>query len=403
MNSKSSASGDTVFGNRIKDFRDRKGWKQSLLASKANLTQSEISKIETGTIRICEETIHFLADAFEVPFETLIRNTSYASGLGIHPLANAGIANQTEPIIAYFASALTGLNSEQVKEITELDEKVNHICTNYSHYSIALYRPRLKTSPTDNPDVSSRDVYDIDQERVTSSDLIFLATIFPSLGAGMELQLALQSCTSIILIKKKDQPLSRMVKGCPAIIKIVEYENLSELDAKLVEAMDNLLPAISELRLTHPQQETNFELGNRIKQLRLQRNYKEEQLARLIGVDVDFVTSLENKSEHIINPSLEIIRRIARVLRTSEAYLISGQHVDSTLVEHYDALRAYAEKVDMSRSEENELWANHNQTYKNDFSMVGVKNRAEIGTGKYWKEQAEQLKEQKEKGGRLFY
>jgi hypothetical protein len=74
----------------------------------------------------------------------------------------------------------------------------------------------------------------------------------------MELQLALQSCTSIILIKKKDQPLSRMVKGCPAIIRIVEYENLSELDEKLVEAMDDLLPAISELRLAHPQQETNL-------------------------------------------------------------------------------------------------------------------------------------------------
>jgi 2'-deoxynucleoside 5'-phosphate N-hydrolase len=403
MSNKNNTFGDSIFGNRVKDFRDRKGWKQDKLAGKANLSQSEISKIENGTIRVCEETIHFLADAFEVPFESLIRNTSYAAGLGIHPLANNGTANQSEPMIAYFASALTGLDAEQIKEIVELDEKVQEICTRYFNYSVALYRPRLTTSPTDNPDVSPRDVYDIDQERVVSADLVFFATIFPSLGAGMELQIALQSCTSIILIKKKGQPLSRMVTGCPAIIEIIEYEDLAELNKKLPASMDKLLPTASEARLTHRQQEDNFELGKRIEQLRIQRNYSEERLAKCIGVDEEYIKSLETKSEHIINPSLEITRRIARVLSTSVAYLLSGQHIDSTFVEHSDALRNYAEKTNMSVRELNELWLNHTDTYKNDLSMTGVKNRAEVGTEKYWKEQSEQLKERKEKGGRLFY
>ncbi len=401
MNSKNKASGDNGFAIKIKSLREKKGWKQDKLATAARISQSEISKIENGTIRVSEDTIEALADALEVTTEILIRNTSYASGLGIHPLTNSGIAHQTQPIVSYFASALTGLNPEQIKEVIELDEKVNTICNNYFNYSVALYRPRLKTSPTDNPEVSSREVYDIDQERVASSDLIFLAAIFPSLGAGMELQIALQSCTSIILIKKKTQPLSRMVLGCPAIIKIVEYDSLIELDTKLIEAMNNLLPDISELRLNHPQKESSFELGNRIKQLRLQRNYKEEQLARLIGVDVSFINSLENKSEHIVNPSLEIIRRIAKVFMTSEAYLISGQHVDSTFVDHYDALRVYAKEVNMSFIEVDEIWSNHTHIYKNELSMVGVKNRAEVGTEKYWKGIHQELKE-KEKGGRLF-
>jgi hypothetical protein len=42
-------------------------------------------------------------------------------------------------------------------------------------------------------------------------------------------------------------------------------------------------------------------------------------------------------------------------------------------------------KVNMSRAEENELWANHKQTYKNDLSMVGVKTEQILGvknTGK---------------------
>jgi transcriptional regulator with XRE-family HTH domain len=402
MSNKNSGFGDKVFGDKIKWLREKKGWKQDGLADKAKLSQPEISKIENGFVRGGEETIQKLADAFEVPVKSLVINTSFAANFGIHPLFNTGNTNQSQPIVAYFASALTGLSDEQINEVAELDERVNTFCTEYSHYSVALYRPRLKTSPTGNPDVTPREVYDIDQERVASSDLVFLATIFPSLGAGMEIQLALQSCSSIILLKKKDQSLSRMVTGCPAVIEIVEYSSLAELDEKLAIAMDSLLPRIAELRLTNPQQQASFELGGRVRQLRIQRNYKEEQLARLVGVDTSYINSLESKPEHIINPSLEIIRRIAKALLTSESYLISGHHVDSVFDEHFHELQIFAEEVSMSVPEFNLLWQGHTQTYKNDLSMTGVKNRAKTGTKKYWKEQFEGLKEQKIKGGKLF-
>lgn len=402
MSNRNSSKLEKVFGDKIKLLREKKGWKQDSLATEAGLSQSEISKIENGTIRVSEDTILKLAEALEIEKEVLVRNTCYASLFGNFPLMNSGVINQCQPITAYFASALTGLDDEQRKEVTELDEKVNLICKDYSRYLVALYRPRLKTSPTDNPEVSPRDVYDIDQERVASSDLIFLATIFPSLGAGMELQLALQACKSVILIKQKNQNLSRMVLGCPAIIQTVEYEHLSALDTKLVKAMDVILPAVAESSLRNAQKDSGFALGHRIKQLRMQRNYKEEQLARQIGVDVSFIRSLESKSEHIINPSLEIIRRIAKALLTSESYLISGQHIDSTFIEHSDALRVYAKKTGMSYTEFDELWSFHIETFRNDLSMVGVSSRAEVGDEKYWKELQKRLKERKENGGRLF-
>lgn len=393
---------EKVFGDKIKLLREKKGWKQDVLAAEASLSQSEISKIENGTIRVADETILKLAEALEVGVEFLARNTVYASSFGNFPLANVGNTNQNQPITAYFASALTGLRDAERNEVTELDERVSLICKGYSRYSIALYRPRLKTSPTENPEVSSRDVYDIDQERVASSDLIFLAAIFPSLGAGMELQLALQSCKSIILIKKKDVNLSRMVLGCPAVIQTVEYKELSDLNTGLVKAMDSLLPAVAELGLRNPQLDDSFALGNRIKQLRLQRNYKEDQLARQIGVDANYIESLESKSEHIVNPSLEIIRRIAKALLTSESYLISGQHINSVFIDHFDGVRDYAKKFNLSFAEGDELWSFHTETYGKDFSMIGVSNRAEVGDEKYWKDLQKYLKEQKEKGGRLF-
>jgi transcriptional regulator with XRE-family HTH domain len=42
------SNNDTTFGDKVKFFRSKKGWKQQTLADKADLHQSEISKIERG-------------------------------------------------------------------------------------------------------------------------------------------------------------------------------------------------------------------------------------------------------------------------------------------------------------------------------------------------------------------
>lgn len=60
---------DKIFGDKIKLFRSQRGWNQELLADKAGLSQSEISKIEGGKVKGERETIQKLANALEVqPF-----------------------------------------------------------------------------------------------------------------------------------------------------------------------------------------------------------------------------------------------------------------------------------------------------------------------------------------------
>lgn len=397
---------DKTFGDKIKLFRSQRGWKQELLAEKAGLSQSEISKIESGKIKGGKDTIQKLANALEVPPEVLVRNTSLADLFKQSSLVFFGTNNQGLPISAYFASALTGLSNEQIAEITALDEKVNEICKSYDRYQVALYRPRTVTSPVDNPDVSPQNVYEIDQERVASADIMFLAALFPSLGAGMELQIALQSCSSIILLKKKQQKLSRMVLGCPAIKEIVDFDSLIELDTKIVEALNTLLPTVAEFRSANPQlQETanDFELGKRVLELRKKRGFTQERLARMVGVETSYIELLETKSERIINPSLQILRRIAKALLTSETFLVSGQHgFNSRFSQHFLELSAYAEEVRMPYPAFNQLWSKHVEMNQHDFLVSGVDNRAETGTKKYWKDEYERYEEDKGKTPKLF-
>jgi len=396
---------DKIFGDKVKMLRNRRGWNQGGLANKMDVSQSDISKIESGHVRGGKETIRLLADALEVPFDALVRNTSFASMSDPDPLIE-NTKDESVPIIAYFASALTGLDEDQERQVRILDEEINQICSEYHRYNVVLYRPRLKTSPKDNPEVSAHEVYEIDRERVAASDIVFLATLYPSLGAGMEIQLALQSCSSIIILKKKTQTfLSRMVSGCPARIEIVEFDNPDELRSKTVEAMNSLLPSIAQFHTGKLLQETSadYDLGNRIHNLRMQRNFSDEMLARTVGVDVAYIQSLETKSERIVNPSLEILRRIARALLVSDAYLISGhQALDDRFQSHSEALKVFARQTEMSVAEFDHLWHEHTEIYKNDLSMIGIQNRTGIGTERYWREMHEKYQKDKARGGKLF-
>lgn len=400
-------TGMKAFGERVRAFRNRRFWSQEKLADKSGLSQSEISKIENASFlkEPNEETIRKLAKGLEIEPEDLVRTTPVASLFGQAEILPLGTINDGPPILIYFASALTGLNDEQLMEIELLDQRVDEICRSYMRYPLVLYRPRTKTSPKDNPHVPAPEVYEIDQERVVAADLLVLAAVFPSLGAGMELQLALQSCSSVVLLRKKGQKLSRMVTGCPARMKIVEYGNLDEAASGLTTAFNELVPLVSEFRFSVTSEHSSSErgeLGARIKHVRDQRGLDIEDLARMVGVGPAYIEAIESKPEQVVNPSLQILRRISRALSASEAFLITGheipiQHQNPIFLNHSRALDIYASETKMPVDDYKELWRRHVERYGPEFSLSGVDRRIDVGDRKYWIEKHEGLKKERAK------
>jgi len=403
-----------AFGHKVRYFRDRRHWKQGVLAERSKLSQGDISKIETGSWPKdpSKELIERLANALEIPPRFLIAGTPLSSLFGQDESFAVGPKDSAHPLLVYFASALTGLNEDQRRELWALDEKAHEVCNGYDSYPLVLYRPRTKTDPLQNPDVPPREVYEIDQEHVATADFLILAAIFPSLGAGMELQLAYQACNSVILIKKKGQVLSRMVLGCPVRQEIVEYTDLSDLEGELRTAIDRLLPDLTAARSMHrqsPNSAVEYELGQRIREMREKRKLSPEELARRIGVAPATIENLESesRSEQINNPSLRMLRRIALALDTSETYLITGHvppiHSTNLIFEvHREALEGYAREADMPFSDVDELWKAHVEIYQYELSVAGADKRTEIGDRKYWIGKYERLKERRAKGPGLF-
>lgn len=400
-----------TFGEKVRYLRNHRLWKQERLSDTSGLSQSEISKIENGQYKtLNHETIKKLAKGLEIAPEVLVRGTPFASLFGQAEILPFGPIDSGPPLTAYFASALTGLTKKQKREIESLDQKIDEICNSYKSYSIALYRPRMNTDPVENPDVPNRDVYEIDRERVVTADLLILAAIFPSLGAGMELQLAHQSCKSVILLKKEGQPLSRMVSGCPVRMEIAEYKRLAELPGKVTRAMDSLLPLVaqaspSELR---PPGDTPDDFGSRLASMRDQRKFSQADLAKMVGVDAAYIESLESKPEQITNPSLFMLRRLAKALRVDETYLVSGCVVplhqkDPVFREHYETLRTLANETDMPESEFETLWVKHVENYQLSINVMGADRRTEVGNRRYWVEERQRFRRRKnEDNGELF-
>ena len=92
-----------------------------------------------------------------------------------------------------------------------------------------------------------------------------------------------------------------------------------------------------------------YELGQRIREVREKRRLETAELARRIGVGQATIENLESesRSEQINNPSLRMIRRIAQALSTSETYLISGHvppiHLTNPIFQtHREALETFA-------------------------------------------------------------
>lgn len=401
-------AGKQAFGERVRQLRMARDWSQDDLARESRLSQSEISKIETASFsrEPTEETIRKISKAYEMEPADVSRGTPFASLFAQSEILAVGSRTEGPPVMAYFASALTNLNDEQLAEIVSLDEKVDEICNRYKRHRIFLYRPRTRTSPKDNPEVPPREVYEIDRKSVASADLLILAAIYPSLGAGMELQLALQSCTSVVLITKEGQILSRMVTGCPVRKRIIQYTEMVDLEERLPSALDRLLPHVVDFRASSSAgQKYPNGLGERIRQFREHRGLSEKDLARMVGVGTPYIEDLESRPEEITNPSLLILRRIARTLNLAEGFLITGydipiQFQSPFFAEHLKHLDQYASEAHMPVDDYRFLWKQHVDRYALELSIPGADRRIEIGDRRYWIEKHELLK--KDKGKTLF-
>ena len=85
------------------------------------------------------------------------------------------------------------------------------------------------TDPIKNPDVPPSDVYHRDIEELDNSDIMIAYIGEPTTGTGMEIEHAHQTNKPIVVLYEQGKHISRMLRGCPGIVKEIIFT--SEEDA----------------------------------------------------------------------------------------------------------------------------------------------------------------------------
>lgn len=131
----------------------------------------------------------------------------------------------------YVAGELTRCaNPEEQKKFYEDIAELCREC------GLSVYLPHQHTDPIKHPHVSPEEVYKKDYDIVANAKIIIAYVGQPSLGVGIELEIAKNNNTGIILVFQKDEKVSRMARGIPDV-KIIRYDSkedaLNQLRAEL--------------------------------------------------------------------------------------------------------------------------------------------------------------------------
>jgi transcriptional regulator with XRE-family HTH domain len=346
------------FGPRLKQLRVPAGLTQDGLGHRVGLSQGHVSKIETGTASLPTDDLPnllpALAEALGVTLWTLVGGTEYAeydSDCLVAVSGSEGIRR-----LAYFASALTSLSAEQKTVLFEEAATVREVCE--AHHTF-LYEPSHYTDPDLHPELSPERVYEIDRAQVSASHLMILHAGHASFGAGQELEIAGNAGIPVLLLMGKNVRISRMVLGSFARTTPIAFSTVQDLRAQLGHALDvtfNALVARAEPPAS--------DIGSRIKERRNKLGLQHSVIAQATGLSEAAIADLEKDStDHLTNPSLTTIRRLAKVLDTTASYLIDGivprpEDTNPILAQSRESLYDFAAAAGLSHTETQELWSN---------------------------------------------
>jgi 2'-deoxynucleoside 5'-phosphate N-hydrolase len=132
---------------------------------------------------------------------------------------------------------ISGVLTYADENIRPIYEKIGKICIKNEY---KVYIPHINgTDPINNPEITPFEVWEKDYLEVESCDLIIAYIGKPSLGTGAELEIARITNSKIIVWWYKDEKVSRMARGNPAIIAQLEVQSEDELYLKIDELIKN--------------------------------------------------------------------------------------------------------------------------------------------------------------------
>jgi serine/threonine protein kinase/transcriptional regulator with XRE-family HTH domain len=223
------------------------------------------------------------------------------------------VADPVKPLHGYVASALTGLAPDIRENVAFITNAVARACKVFDLY---VYQPRKATDPIVHSDVRPEAVYELDRKRVLAADVLVILMNHPSFGVGQEIEIAASRGVPTILLRREGIVISRMVTGSFLNVQAdIIYNSPEDLEQKLSRDLPAVLQNVRSQEAINDDSLQRF--GQRIRALREQAGFSQEEVASALCVPPQLVHSLEERSATYHNVGIVILDRLMRLYGTS--------------------------------------------------------------------------------------
>ena len=136
--------------------------------------------------------------------------------------------------LVYVSGALSDVPADIRPRYIEFYETIGRLVESLG---LVPYVPHLNTDPIRHKHVTPKDVDLIDRTAVTSAVLVVAVADNPSLGVGIEVEMANHAAKPVVLLCKRElldqRRISRLIRGNPAIAREIAFEDFADALIKL--------------------------------------------------------------------------------------------------------------------------------------------------------------------------
>ncbi len=132
----------------------------------------------------------------------------------------------------YICGALTFVPEQEKDELTQFFIDLARLCKEYGFHALV---PGKKWLDRGIPNPSSQQVYEVDKKEIRESVFMIAVLDYLSFGVGIELEICNANQIPVLALLRKENSISKITAGCPAIEQIIEYENYSDALQKVRE------------------------------------------------------------------------------------------------------------------------------------------------------------------------
>ncbi len=152
--------------------------------------------------------------------------------------------------IIYISGALTDMSEEKRQALRKFYEALGEICR---EFGFEPYIPHIFGDPKKLPNLTPKQIDRIDRLAVTQSYLVVAYIGVPSIGVGIELELAHHANKPVVLLyeRKKliQRRITRLALGSPAAIEHIVFYNFQNAEEEFRDFLKKFCNQIKSEKL----------------------------------------------------------------------------------------------------------------------------------------------------------